>query len=104
MLDLILEGLDSWVLFFRDIDPDVDVRLSPPGRTEAGRVGDEFLDSRGEGVNDVLVDVHLEGCVSTCALEVADVSLSTELRLDRLASMPGVLEVEFAMVQLTVVC
>lgn len=88
MLDLDLEGLDSWVLFFRDIDPDVDVRLILPGRTGADLVGDESLDARGEGVNDVLADVHLEGCVSTFALEVADMSLSTELRLDRLASMP----------------
>ena len=98
MLDLVLEGLDSCVLFFRDKDPEVDVRLILPGRTGADLVGDESLDARGEGVNDVLADVHLEGCVSMFALEVADMSLSTELRLDRLASMPEGLEVGFAMV------
>lgn len=94
MLDLILDGLESWKLFFRDADadadadtdPDVDVRLILPGRI-AGLVGEDSRDTNGDAVNDVLADVHLEGCVSTFALDVAEVSLSTEVRLDRLASM-----------------
>lgn len=94
MLDLILDGLKSCMLFFRDAvvdpdadtDPDVDVRLILPGRI-AGLDGEDSRDTNGDAVNDVLADVHLEGCVSTFALDVAEVSLSTDVRLDRLASM-----------------
>ncbi len=74
----------------------MDVRLSLPGRI-AGLAGEESLDAKGDVVKDVLVDVHLEACVSTFALDVTDVSLSTELRLDRLASIPAVGVVGFAM-------
>lgn len=98
MLDLDLDGLGSGVLFLRDIDPDpdVDVRLILPGRI-AALVGEESLDAKGDAVNDVFVDVHLEGCVSIFALDVAEVSLSTELRLEKLASMPAVWVLGFAM-------
>lgn len=88
------------MLFFRDVDPDVDVRLSRPGRL-ADLVGEDSRDARGDAVSDVLADVHLEACVSTWALDVAEVSLSAEFRLDRLASKPDVCVVGFDMVALS---
>lgn len=36
-------------------------------------------------------EVHLDVCESMCALDVADVSLSAEFRLEMLASMAAVL-------------
>lgn len=101
MPDLVLDGLGSWALFFRDVyadaGPDVDVRLVLPGRI-AGLVGEDSRDTNGDAVNDVLADVHLEGWVSTFALDVAEVSLSAEFRLDTLVS---ILVVELAMVLLS---
>jgi hypothetical protein len=53
-----------------------------------GLEGDGSLEAKGEAVTDVVAEVHLDCCVSTFALEVADVSWSTEFRLDMLASRP----------------
>lgn len=55
--------------------------------------GDGSLDGAGEAVT----EVEAEGCVSRIALEGTDVSLSTEFRLEKLVSKPGVLLL-FAMV------
>lgn len=70
----------------RDLVELVEARLSLPFLSE-GRIGDESRDCVGEAVNEVEVEVHLDVCESMCALEVADVSLSAEFRLERLASM-----------------
>lgn len=59
MLDLDLEEFRSWILFFRDLGPDVDERLSLAGLT-VDLVGEVSLDAKGDAVNGVLADVHLE--------------------------------------------
>lgn len=70
----------------RDLVEDVEARLVLPVFA-VGRVGDGSLDCTGDAVSEVEVEVHLDVWESICALEVADVSLSAEFRLDRLASM-----------------
>jgi len=55
----------------------------------AGLVGDGSRDKCGEPVTEVLVEVHFDCWVSILALDVAELSLSAELRLDILASSPG---------------
>lgn len=64
----------------------MEARLVLPDLRE-GRVGEGSLDCAGDAVTEVDAEVHLDCCESMCALEVADVSLSAEFRLDRLASM-----------------
>lgn len=81
-----LDGLGSWILFLRDPAGVGDVRLALPVLAE-GRVGDVSLDCAGDAVSEVEADVHFEACESIWALEVAEVSLSIEFRLDRLASI-----------------
>lgn len=70
-LDLALAGLGSCALFFLDLL--VDARLALPALAR-GLVGDCSLEAKGEAVSEVVLDVHLEGRVSICVLEVADVS------------------------------
>lgn len=95
-----LGGLGSCTLFFRDLDaPPVEVRVCRAALT-VGLVGDASRESRGDGVNDVLAEVHLDCWVSTFVLDAADASLSTEFRLDKLASSPGAVALA-AMVSLT---
>jgi hypothetical protein len=69
----------------------MDARLVLPEVLAAVLVGDGSLDCVGEAVKDVEADVHLEGWLSRIALEGTDVSLSTEFRLETLASRPAVL-------------
>jgi hypothetical protein len=90
MLDLVLEGLGSWVLLFFLDGADIDPRLILLV-TLVVLDGDGSLDWAGEAVKDVEADVHLEGWVSWLALEGTDVSLSMEFRLDKLASKPAML-------------
>lgn len=68
----------------------MDARLVLPV-FERDLFGELSLDAKGEAVREVAVEVQREGCVSTFALEVADVSWSTELRLEMLASRPELL-------------
>jgi hypothetical protein len=72
------------VLFFLDLVPlpAVDDRVILPIFANC-RVGEESREASG----DVFADVHLEFWVSMFALDVAEVSWSTELRLARLASI-----------------
>lgn len=90
MFGLVLDGLGSCTLFLRDWAGDADARLDLPEGLVV-LVGDGSLDWAGEAVRDVEADVHLEVCVSRTALDGTDVSLSAELRLERLASRPVVL-------------
>lgn len=70
----------------RDLAGVVEPRFIRPVLT-VRRAGDGSLDCVGDAVSEVDAEVHLDAWESTCALDVADVSLSTEFRLDRLASI-----------------
>lgn len=49
----------------------VEERLVRPALAE-GPAGEDSLDCRGDAVREVVVEGHLDGCVSTLALDVAD--------------------------------